>query len=144
MNSQKETDNIVNRADGGYDNVSEFIPIAQPTADTLTKLASLQASDVAGDRLSSSPCISLTSLTSCLAVDALIVGAETLGNYLRTKRSWTGRIVLLTDGESPMEIEKWESIAKKLSEFSYRITIMYVLPTLLASTSDSSQWCRLR
>jgi len=56
MNSRKETDNIVNRADGGYDNVSELIPIAQPTADTLTKLASLQASDVAGDRLSSSPC----------------------------------------------------------------------------------------
>ena len=145
MNSRKETDNIVNRADGGYDNVSELIPIAQPTADTLTKLASLQASDVTGDRLSSSPCISLTSLTPCLAVDALIVGAETLSNYLRTKRSWTGKIVLLTDGESPMEIEKWESIAKKLNSFKYRITIMYVLLTLPASTSDSSsQWCRLR
>lgn len=144
MNSRKETDNLVNRADGGYDNVSELIPIAQPTADTLTKLASLQASDVTGDRLSSSPCISLTSLTPCLAVDALIVGAETLSNYLRTKRSWTGKIVLLTDGESPIEIEKWESTAEKLNRFKYRITIMYVLPTLPASTSDSSQWCRLR
>ena len=130
MNSRKETDNIVNRADGGYDNVSEFIPIAQPTADTLTKLASLQASDVTGDRLSSLPCIPFTILTSCLAVDALIVGAETLSNYLRTKRSWTGKIVLLTDGESPMEIEKWEAIAKKLSSFKYRITIMYVFLTL--------------
>ena len=128
MNSQKETDNIVNSADGGYDNVSEFIPIAQPTADTLTKLASLQASDVAGDRLSFSPCSSLTSLTPCSAIDALIVGAETLSNYLRTKRTWTGRIVLLTDGESPMEIENWESIAKKLSKFEYRITIMYDFP----------------
>jgi ATP-dependent DNA helicase 2 subunit 2 len=54
MNSQKETDNIVNRADGGYDNVTEFIPIAQPNAGTLTKLASLEASDVSGDRVLSS------------------------------------------------------------------------------------------
>jgi len=144
MNSRKETVNVVNRADGGYDNVSELIPIAQPTADTLTKLASLQASDVTGDRLSSSPCISLMGLTPCLAIDALIVGAETLSKYLRTKRSWTGKIVLLTDGESPMEIEKWESIAEKLNTFSYRITIMYVLLTLPASTFNSSQWCRLR
>jgi ATP-dependent DNA helicase 2 subunit 2 len=70
--------------------------------------------------------MSLTNFTSCLAIDALIVGAETLSNYLRTKRSWTGRLVLLTDGESPIQIEKWESIAKKLSSFNYRITIMYV------------------
>ena len=88
--------------------------------------------------------MSLKNLTSLLAVDALIVGAETLSIYLRTKRTWTGRIVLLTDGESPMEIEKWEPIAKKLSDFNYRITIMYDFPTLLASISDSPQWCRLR
>lgn len=43
-----------------------------------------------------------------------------------------------------MEIENWESIAKKLNKFEYRITIMYDLPTLLASISDSPQWCRLR
>jgi len=42
-----------------------------------------------------------------------------------------------------MEIEKWESIAKKLSSFNFRITIMYVPLTLPASTSDSLQWCRL-
>jgi ATP-dependent DNA helicase 2 subunit 2 len=54
MNSQKETDNIVNRADGGYDNVTEYIPIAQPNAGTLTQLASLEASGVSGDRALSS------------------------------------------------------------------------------------------
>jgi ATP-dependent DNA helicase 2 subunit 2 len=53
MNPPKETANIVNRADGGYDHVTEFIPIAQPTADTLAKLATLQASNVSGDRSSS-------------------------------------------------------------------------------------------
>jgi hypothetical protein len=81
---------------------------------------------------------SLTSLTLCLAVDALIVGAETLSHYLRTKRSWTGKIVLLTDGESPIEIEKWESIAKMLSSFNFRITIVYVPPTLPAGIPDGS------
>ena len=49
----KETDNIVNKADGGYDHITEFISIAQPTADTLAKLTTLQASDVSGDRSSS-------------------------------------------------------------------------------------------
>ena len=75
---------------------------------------------------------------SCLAVDALIVGVETLTNYLRTKRSWTGRVVLLTDGESPIEIEKWESIAKKLNSFNFCITIMYVLSSLSLSLSTNT------
>jgi ATP-dependent DNA helicase 2 subunit 2 len=75
--------------------------------------------------------LSLTSFSSCSAVDALIVGAETLSNYLKTKRSWTGRIVLLTDGESPLQIETWELIAKKLNGFNFRITIVYVLLSLL-------------
>ena len=56
--------------------------------------------------------------------------------FLRTKRTWTGRIVLLTDGESPIEIEKWESIAKKLSGFNFRITIMCVFQTFPPSTPD--------
>lgn len=46
----EETYNIVNRIDGGYDHVTEFLRIAQPNADTLAKLATLEASDVAGDR----------------------------------------------------------------------------------------------
>jgi ATP-dependent DNA helicase 2 subunit 2 len=82
--------------------------------------------------------MSLTSFTSWLAVDALIVGAETLSNYLRTKRSWTGRIVLLTDGESPIQIERWELIAKKLNSFNFRITIMYVSHASPVSIPDHS------
>jgi ATP-dependent DNA helicase 2 subunit 2 len=75
-------------------------------------------------------------LRRLLAVDALIVGAETLSIYLRTKRTWTGRIVLLTDGESPIQIENWELIAKKLSSFNFRITIMYVFHTFPPSAPD--------
>lgn len=50
--SREETDNIVNRKDGGYDRVTEFLSIAQPNAGTLAKLATLQPSNVSGDRSS--------------------------------------------------------------------------------------------
>ena len=52
MNTREETDNIVNRKDGGYDRVTEFLSIAQPNADTLAKLATLQPSNECGDRSS--------------------------------------------------------------------------------------------
>ncbi len=39
-----ETNNIVNDKHGGYDHVSLYIPIAQPNAHTLAKLAALEAS----------------------------------------------------------------------------------------------------
>ena len=73
----------------------------------------------------------LKSLMRYAAIDALIVGAETLNNFLAKKPSWTGRMVLLTDGENPIEIGDWEAIAKKLNSFNVRITIVYVtLPSL--------------
>ena len=46
----EETDNIINEKNGGYDHVSEYIPIAQPNANTLGKLQSLRPSTTAGDR----------------------------------------------------------------------------------------------
>jgi len=74
----------------------------------------------------------LKSLMQCAAIDALIVAAETLNNYLAKKQSWSGRMVLLTDGESPIEIGDWEAIARKLNTFKTRITIVYVtLPSSL-------------
>ncbi|EEB91298.1 hypothetical protein MPER_10362 [Moniliophthora perniciosa FA553] len=45
----EETDNIINDADGGYDNVCEYIPIGTPNAGTLSKLDQLTASDLYGD-----------------------------------------------------------------------------------------------
>jgi len=47
-----ETDNIINDKNGGYENVSEYIPIAQPNAATLSKLDELQPSSLIGDRMS--------------------------------------------------------------------------------------------
>ena len=45
-----ETNNDLNAAQGGYDNVSIYIPIATPNARTMAKLAALEASSATGDR----------------------------------------------------------------------------------------------
>jgi ATP-dependent DNA helicase 2 subunit 2 len=45
-----ETKNIVNTANGGYENVLEYIPIAQPNAATIAKVDALRASSTSGDR----------------------------------------------------------------------------------------------
>jgi ATP-dependent DNA helicase 2 subunit 2 len=67
----------------------------------------------------------------CVAVDAIVVGSETLRQYLATKRTWKGKLVLLTDGESPIQVEKWELIAKKVKALNYQLTIVYVCPISL-------------
>ncbi len=49
-NVSQDTDNIVNQKNGGYENVSEYIHIAQPNAATLAKLDRLEPSETTGDR----------------------------------------------------------------------------------------------
>src|SRR3984885_11402466 len=49
-----------------------------------------------------------------LAIDALIVGIETQAEYLASKKTWTRKIVIVTDGESPIEIEDWEATVNKM------------------------------
>ena len=44
------TSNIINEKNGGYERVSEYIPIGQPNNGTLAKLQALQASEESGDR----------------------------------------------------------------------------------------------
>ncbi|TFK76643.1 SPOC domain-like protein [Pluteus cervinus] len=104
----EETNNIINEKNGGYDNVSEYIPIAQPNANTLAKLHELQPSSTIGD-----------------PIDALIVGIETQANYLGTKK-WTRKIVIVTDGDNPIEIEDWEAIVKKMDGLDITLTIVGV------------------
>lgn len=45
-----DTNNIVNHQNGGYEHVTEYIPIGQPNAGTLAKLQALQPSTKVGDR----------------------------------------------------------------------------------------------
>jgi ATP-dependent DNA helicase 2 subunit 2 len=62
-----------------------------------------------------------------LAIDALIVAIETQNDYLSSKKTWTRKITLITDGENPIEIEDWEATVKKMDELSIGLTIMWVL-----------------
>lgn len=71
-----------------------------------------------------------------LAIDALIVGVETQARYLAKKQTWTRKVVLVTDGESPIEIEDWDSIIKKMDSFNVALTIMCAVLLTLFSNSD--------
>ncbi|KAI0762418.1 SPOC like C-terminal domain-containing protein [Fomes fomentarius] len=103
------TSNAINKQNGGYEHVTEFIPIVQPNAATLAKLQALEPSTVAGD-----------------PIDALIVGIEAQDNFLVNKKTWTRKIVLLTDGENPMEVEDWEATVKKMNDLSISFTVVGV------------------
>ncbi|KAG6841529.1 hypothetical protein C0991_009894 [Blastosporella zonata] len=106
----EDTQNIINDQSGGYENVSEYIPIAQPNATTLTKLDMLKATQSFGD-----------------PIDALIVGIETQAAHLASKKTWTRKIVLVTDGESPIEIEDWEATVEKMNILNISLAIMFVV-----------------
>jgi ATP-dependent DNA helicase 2 subunit 2 len=105
----EETNNIIHEKNGGYQHVSEYIPIAHPNSTTLAKLDALQPSENSGD-----------------PIDALIVGIETQDVYLIKKRTWTRKIVIMTDGQSPMEIEDWEATVKKMNKLAISLTIIGV------------------
>ena len=40
----------MNEAHGGYDNITEYIPIEQPNAQTMAKIKSIKPSTTSGDR----------------------------------------------------------------------------------------------
>jgi ATP-dependent DNA helicase 2 subunit 2 len=128
MQHCEETNNIINEKNGGYDNVNEHIPIAQPNAATLSKIDALQPSEVSGDRMRF-----LVSLLQCIfkpcspAIDALIVGIETQAEYLASKKTWTRKIVIITDGENPIEVEDWEATVQKMDVLDISLTVMFVL-----------------
>ncbi|EIW86315.1 SPOC domain-like protein [Coniophora puteana RWD-64-598 SS2] len=102
-----DTHNVVNEKNGGYDHVTEFIPIGQPNATTLAKLDTLKPSETSGD-----------------PIDALIVAIETQDQYLEKKRTWTRKIVLLTDGKNPMEIEDWEATVHKMNALHISLDVV--------------------
>ena len=64
------------------------------------------------------------------AIDAIIIGIETKDKYLAKKKTWTRKIVLLTDGENPIELGDWEETAKKINDLGIITTIMQVSSSL--------------
>ncbi|KAF6765925.1 SPOC domain-like protein [Ephemerocybe angulata] len=103
------TDNIVNVQTGGYENVQEYIPIGTPNVNTLAKLDALEPSTATGD-----------------PIDGLIVALETQGQYLAKKKTWTRKIVLVTDGQTEIEMEDWEVTVDRMNELDVRLTIVGV------------------
>lgn len=82
-----ETDNIINEKSGGYEHVSEYIPISQPNGATLAKIDALQPSEEIGDRTCDhSHMCSVVDILHGIAIDALIVGIETQHLYLASKK----------------------------------------------------------
>lgn len=55
----------------------------------------------------------------------MIVAIETQAEYLASKRTWTRKLVLITDGENPIEIEDWEAIVDKINEYEVVTSIMF-------------------
>ncbi|KAJ7071583.1 SPOC domain-like protein [Mycena amicta] len=104
-----KTRNIVNKSlNGGYERIEEYIKIAQPTPATLAKLDQLQTSDEQGDSL-----------------DALIVAMETQEDHLASKKTWTRKMVLVTDGDSPIEIDgQLKQTVKKMNAYGISLTIV--------------------
>jgi ATP-dependent DNA helicase 2 subunit 2 len=126
--SSADTDNIINERNGGYEHVTEYIPIAQPNAGTLAKLDELEPSTVIGDRtLPYTQYYSLLGRSFVAAVDALIVSIETQDEYLHKKKTWIRKIVILTDGQNPIEVEDWEATVKKMDSLSIGLMIMCVI-----------------
>jgi ATP-dependent DNA helicase 2 subunit 2 len=68
----------------------------------------------------------LLATISPTAIDALIVSIETQDDYLAKKKTWTRKIILITDGENHIEVEDWEATVKKMEELNINLTIMYV------------------
>jgi hypothetical protein len=60
------------------------------------------------------------------AIDALIVAIETQHIYLSSKKTWTRKIVILTDGESPIELDEWANTAQAVNDRNIILTIVYV------------------
>ncbi|KAG8679457.1 ATP-dependent DNA helicase II subunit 2, partial [Ceratobasidium sp. 395] len=107
----EDTNNIVEdeHPGEGYANIVEYIPIAHPTPATLSKIAAIAPSTHFGD-----------------PINGIIVAIQTQSEYLLRKPSWTRRMVLVTDGETPLEIEDWEATVDKINELAINTTIIGV------------------
>ena len=58
----------------------------------------------------------------------MIVGLFAQQQYLEKKRTWTRKMVLITDGESPLEVDDDDlnGIIEKINQYNVDMTVMYV------------------
>ncbi|KIY64504.1 SPOC domain-like protein, partial [Cylindrobasidium torrendii FP15055 ss-10] len=105
-----DTDNCINEeAKGGYENVVEYLPIEHPTPATLARIDELEPSKSTGD-----------------PIDGIIVASTVQAEHLSSKSTWTRKLVVVTDGRGPMELEDWEATADKLNDWNVGFTLVGV------------------
>ena len=51
---------------------------------------------------------------------------ETQAQHLGKKKTWTRKIVLVTDGQSEIELEDWEATVDKMNDLDIRFTVVLV------------------
>ena len=98
-------------------------PLRSPTLLPLPSLLHSSPRPSAGTVCVLPLCTCQVSLLS-VAIDALIVAIETQDQFLGSKKTWTRKIVLLTDGESPIEVEDWEATVKKMNALDISLTVV--------------------
>lgn len=59
-----------------------------------------------------------------IAIDALIVAIQTQDAFLGSKKTWTRKIAIVTDGQSPIETEDWELTVEKLNSLDIQLTVL--------------------
>ena len=78
------------------------------------------------------------SKTRFLVLDGIIVGTFLQNEELGKKASWTRRVVVITDGQNPLEIEEddIEATVVKLNEWNVELTVMWVPSARLVGFAD--------
>jgi ATP-dependent DNA helicase 2 subunit 2 len=87
--------------------------------------------------------VSGNSIRFTLAIDGIIVALFAQQQHLEKKRTWTRKLVLITDGENPLELDDDDlsGTINKIIEYNVDMTIMYVRSRFPAS-SDSGEFLR--
>ncbi|KAG8834379.1 ATP-dependent DNA helicase II subunit 2 [Serendipita sp. 399] len=111
-----------------YHNVVEFMKIAHPTPTTLAQLSRLKPSkETNGDPL-----------------DGLIVAIDAQNKFLASKPSWSRKLVLVTDGENPIETAEYKQTLEAMNNnkvVTSIVSVAHALPrtvdlTILCSGVD--------
>lgn len=66
----------------------------------------------------------LSVVISWAALDGLIVALQAQDKFLNGKKTWTRKLVLVTDGENEMQTEGWKETAEKMNEWEVITSIV--------------------
>lgn len=63
-------------------------------------------------------------MNSRAALDGLIVALQAQEKFLNSKKTWTRKLVLVTDGENEMQTKGWKETAEKMNEWAVITSIV--------------------